>query len=305
MIKKLFKQSTGNEVYAWHFSTGELSFDYEGISIVDKLLLKTQSRFIPDKSGFRARVNPLDALRFFAIRPNDNKFISRVKLSVRRREHLWVADAQDTLEDFALSYIDLIFDWLKKDNIPVPDIIFEALNERKLYLNGNSSHQQVFNATAKLLDYAKENENPFTYLLMYEELSQNKKVSDIVIIWRDYWTNLATRLPIDLARSLGHCLRRDTQFFVFDCLDLAYRYQHILCNYHAWSLISTEDPSNIYDYIEKITNLRKHRIMFDGLDAPDTYLKNCKFKILAPKNKLHQRLMQLAPADYKEPPNRI
>ncbi len=330
MTSNLQKLRTEDEIYAWHFSTGELRFDYAGTKVKAGLILETDDNPIPDKVGFHASVKPLDALRFFAIRPNDRKMISRVKLrgqivedgvsqrgtrlTAQRREHLWVADAQDSLESFALSFLDLVFDWLKKDNILISDIIFEALNERKRYLEGNSSRQQVHLATEELIQYAKEQSNPIEYIPDINDPNgiitwYTKRLRYTADTWQEFWKDQVYYLPAYLAKTLGTSLRRDTQYLVFNCIGIAYNCQYKFCNYHGWYRAIAEDSplitKHIDDYIEQVGNTwignYVSLLLRDGLNAPEPYLKNSKFRFPVPENELHQRLMQLAPDDYQEP----
>src|SRR5690349_794002 len=127
-------------ILAWHFSDGELRFDYAGTKVEAGLVLETAEMPIAEKQGFHASISPLDALNWYSVRLQTAFIISRVRLSgeileerdrliAQRREHVWVADGRPVLREFVAqqklypegiyqSLVDLrpkIYQWIYAD----------------------------------------------------------------------------------------------------------------------------------------------------------------------------------------------
>src|SRR5689334_17051422 len=135
-------------LYAWHFSTGTLRFQYENVPVEAGLTLKTDDYPVPEKYGFHASVSPLDALKYFAVRPNDRIVISRVRLSgacvvdethlgrrlvAQCREHLWTADAEPALENYAVALAHRAVAWLSIEGVIMPVQISDAILARRCW----------------------------------------------------------------------------------------------------------------------------------------------------------------------------
>jgi hypothetical protein len=99
-------------ILAWHFSDGELRFDYAGTKVEAGLVLEKKELPLGEQNGFYASLEVLDALRWYAVRPQTEFILSRVRLSgeiieekqrliAQKQEHLWVADVKPVLEEFA------------------------------------------------------------------------------------------------------------------------------------------------------------------------------------------------------------
>jgi hypothetical protein len=138
---------TGRDTWkvAWHFSDGFLRFNNEVMKVSGVLSIETGGKPIANKNGFDASIRPLDALRWYTVRPQTAFIISRVRLSgeiveekqrliAQRREHVWVADARPLLRDFVelqkARYLDiqqtvidlkrLTYKWIQPDYIYDP-----------------------------------------------------------------------------------------------------------------------------------------------------------------------------------------
>src|SRR5690606_29626950 len=103
---------------------GTLHHDYEGVKIESGLLLETTDKPVFEQSSFYACLRPLDAFYWYAVRPQTKFIVSRVCLSgemlnkdiygnkhprivAQKREHLWVADAESTLQTLLNYYLNL------------------------------------------------------------------------------------------------------------------------------------------------------------------------------------------------------
>ena len=136
-------------ILAWHFSTGELDFDMRGTQVVAGLKVSIDDMPHLGYKGFHGCIRPLDALDYFVQRPNPDMhiFVSRVVLSGRRdisggnireskniasetREHLWIADAKVTVEEFGIWCYMESSRTLRENNHEIAQVFDNALKAR-------------------------------------------------------------------------------------------------------------------------------------------------------------------------------
>jgi hypothetical protein len=305
-------------VYAWHFSTGTLRFQYADTPVEAGLILKTDEDPVPERSGFHASILPLDALRFFAVRPNDRIIISRVKLSgkmvqtentlvAQQREHLWTADAEAALEDFAQSYVYQALDWLKAENVAIPDVITEAMQSRRRWFAKEISQRELYAAADALAAWVYEQENPPDRVGFprepdeyYRWVMNPSPQHFTAAYWIKHWKVLVEKLPLRVAELLASRIRHDTQFFAFESPHGAIDCYVAICNYLGWQ--AAENSSRVREHIEQFI-MRIPGTRYRGpyhVEPPQEYLHTCTLQKPEPDVDLHQRLMQLAPAGYRE-----
>jgi hypothetical protein len=158
---------TDKPIYAWHFSTDELDFDMQGTKVEAGLTVSMDDNPIVRFKGFHACIRSLDALDYFAQRPNPDNLIivSRVRLSgqttndasvkiieilseddlfefesphlfapativAQKREHLWIADAKSTVEVFGVWCYKESLNILRDKNYVISSVFDEALIAR-------------------------------------------------------------------------------------------------------------------------------------------------------------------------------
>jgi hypothetical protein len=164
-----------DSILAWHFSDGKLRFDYTGVKVEAGLVLETTEKPVIGRKGFHASIKAVDALNWFSISPSDEILVSRVRLSgdividnsksygerlvAQKREHLWVADANDTIETYAMMAYRWILRKARNAGVPIDNQLETILSLRRQWrsnLLSNLEKQKATSIIASIEERTKE-----------------------------------------------------------------------------------------------------------------------------------------------------
>jgi hypothetical protein len=262
-----------DSVLAWHFSDGELRFDYAGVKVEAGLVLETQEKPVAEKKGFHASISPLDALSWYAVRPQDEFIISRVRLSAeivekrhrliaQRREHLWVADAKAVLEEIVAMKRHFL------ETVPQADI--DLCNLIWEWIYSNRLNSQDF----------KKHDKEFAWSLLFFPLSNPLDEKELSKISLRPLANQALELS-------GRVFRLELGFHTLRSWEKA---RHDGFDIRAYLLAHKKTYTGMSDLTLEEWAFR---------NPPDAY-KGLVTIPKSPHKLFHEMLMQLAPEGYRE-----
>jgi hypothetical protein len=265
-----------DSILAWHFSDGELRFDYAGMKVEAGLVLETEKKPIAEKNGFHASIRALDALSWYAVRPQTEFIISRVRVSgemingapykngterivAQKREHLWVADAKAVLEEFA------------EINRPTSDMVSQS--DIDLCVSIWNRIDSNFSDLGGSQESIKDDKDSAMYLLFFPA---SKPFDEIDL----------AQIPV---RSLGN--------YVLSFAYIVSKLNHSIYKLKVWET-AVKDGFDIKAYVKPHFFFPLGRL-WTFQNPPEEY----KALVTAPKDPaetLHEMLMRLAPEGYRE-----
>jgi len=138
----------------WHFSGTHLDFDLSHIKVKAGLVLRMGGPLSLCERRFHASAKPLDALQYAS-----GTIVSRVELFnhvvseplqvdtdkavATGRAHIWVADAERTLHEFALWCANSALERERKAGLETDERSWQALEIKQLWLNGKATDHEM------------------------------------------------------------------------------------------------------------------------------------------------------------------
>jgi hypothetical protein len=305
---------TDKPIYAWHFSDGYLRFDMRSVEVAAGLVLEADGEPIVAKKGFHACRGAHDALFNLSSNPPKTLIISRVKLSgkmvtadlgyeviaAQRREHLWVADADKAVEEFALSYIEQVLRLFERAKVVFGDTLDWAIKNRRL-LYQQELPQDKLDELAEYVKFAKP--EPIYWFSPSYQIPTRRFHKD----WEkpEFWLDVWSPVSLDgysssLHDKLAQVIRYKTLFLASDGVPhFANLVQSLIEGAATIAFRKAERDAILKHISENMGSIRLPQIP----PTPEKYIEQMRLRYgMASLNAhLHNVLMQLAPAGYVEP----
>lgn len=299
---------TDKPIYAWHFSDGFLRYDMSDVEVKAGLVLETDAEPEVEKQGFHACCGAHDALFNLTSKPIDNLIVSRVKLSgkivrkdygyeviaAQKREHLWIADANKIVEEFALQYIEEALRQLEKANVIIGDTLYWAIENRRLLFEQGLPKDKL-DEIAEYVKHAKEELEPPSSITHQSFIDDRLRWN--VEDWYEYFARrnaLKPHLVRGIYDTMAHIIRYSKlHFAAVSVASFTSKIQNIV-EHAATKTYIEHERDVILEHISKTTGL----VAMPQLPpTPEKYLEQMRKKYKMPNvnDKLHDMLMQLAP----------
>jgi len=312
-------------IYAWHFSNGYLRFGHKNTRVEAGLALKTRESVKVGKSGFHACVGAYDALFNYSSCPSETIVVSRVRLdgkknktnnygyeiiSAQKRQHLWVAVANKTLERFGLWYLEEAI--RRRDNVEpksgLPSPIDDAVNAM-IALRKQKPEPLIEEANRIELLVDK-----------WKEETKTEEIKDTLARINRILETDNTILNLPLLRIAGEMQRRDVPYpahpdfairvarlLRMSSIHFAVKAPKILQDFMNpeymivdWERYLREKRGEILSTMKKWSDWQGTALLDYSLPQADNYAKCFKYDgdTPDPNTKLQEMLMELEPEGY-------